>query len=183
MQPWVKDLLQVFGTKKASPKAAAPRPPPKPAKPTLAPKAQSNSAGNGLEKAQTLDTESQEPATPPHDFEEHATQTQSVVSIQSSTPASPAVSSTVASLRGPQQGAAASSSGLKRPASKMKKPASKVQKVSEAWKQSPSFGFVKATEATAKSYIVSRESMKENCHLLVMSQPMPPTATTKWLTS
>lgn len=89
MQPWVKDLLQVFGTKKASPKAAAPRPPPKPAKPTLAPKAQSNSAGNGLEKAQTLDTESQEPATPPHDFEEHATETQSVVSIQSSTPASP----------------------------------------------------------------------------------------------
>jgi hypothetical protein len=65
----------------------------------------------------------------------------------------------------------------------MKKPASKVQKVSEAWKQSPSFGFVKATEATAKSYIVSRESMKENCHLLVMSQPMPPKATTKWLTS
>ena len=65
MQPWVKDLLQVFGTKKASPKTAAPRPPPKPAKPTPAPKAQSNSAGSGLEKAQTMDTESQEPATPP----------------------------------------------------------------------------------------------------------------------
>ena len=167
MQPWVKDLLQVFGTKKASPKTAAPRPPPKPAKPTPAPKAQSNSAGSGLETAQTLDTESQEPATPPHDFGEHATETQSVVSIQSSTPASPAVSSPVASLRGSQQGAAASSSGLKRPASKMKKPASKVQKVSEAWKPSPSFGFVKATKATAKSYIVSRESMKENYHLLV----------------
>jgi len=62
---WVKDLQQVFGTKKASPKAAAPMPPPKPAKPTPAPKAQSNSAGSGLEKAQTMDTESQEPATPP----------------------------------------------------------------------------------------------------------------------
>jgi hypothetical protein len=43
----------------------------------------------------------------------------------------------------------------------MKKPASKVQKVSEAWKPSPSFGFVKATKATAKSYSVSRGSMKE----------------------
>ena len=167
MQPWVKDLLQVFGAKKASPKAAAPMLAPKHAKPTPAPKAQGNSAGSGLEKAQTLDTESQEPATPPHDFGEHATETQSVVSTQSSTPAPRAVSSPVASLKGSQQGAAASSSGLKRPASKMKKPASKVQKVSEAWKPSPSFGFVKATKATAKSYIVSRESMKENYHLLV----------------
>ena len=95
MQPWVKDLLQVFGAKKASPnKAAAPMPPSKPAKQTPAPKAQSKSAGSGLEKAQTIDTESQEPATPPQDFEEHATDTQSVVSIQSSTPASPAFSIT-----------------------------------------------------------------------------------------
>ena len=179
MQPWVKDLLQVFGTKKASPKTAAPRPPPKPAKPTPAPKAQSNSAGSGLETAQTLDTESQEPATPTQDFEEHATETQSVVSIQSSTPASPAVSSPVASLRGSQQGAAASSSGLKRPASKMKKPASKVQKVSEAWKPSPSFGFAKSNQSNCqKLRCIQGKHERElspsgECHIPCLPQPPP----------
>ena len=137
MQPWVKDLLQVFGAKKASPKAAAPMLAPKPAKPTPAPKAQSNSAGSGLETAQTLDTESQEPATPTHDFEEHATETQSVVSIQSSTPAPPAVSSPVASLKGSQQGAAASSSGLKRPASKMKNQHPKCRRYQKLGSQVP----------------------------------------------
>eukprot|EP00435_Cladocopium_sp_Y103_P072095 s298_g39.t1 len=167
MQVWVKDLLQVLEKKKARPKAAAPNPLSKCAKPIPAPKAQSNSAGSGLEKAQTMDTESQGPATPPQGLEGDANETHSVVSIQSSAPALSAVSSPVASLRGLQQGAAANSSGLKRPASKMKKPASKVQKVSAAWKPSPSFGFVKATKAKAKSYIVSRESMEEDFHLLV----------------
>ena len=123
MQP----LGERFGCKCLEQRRLAPRllPPgllPNLQKPTPAPKAQSNSAGSGLETAQTLDTESQEPATPTHDFEEHATETQSVVSIQRLYPQHPLLSpAPVASLRGSQQGAAASSSGLKRPASKMEK--------------------------------------------------------------
>ncbi len=49
-----------------------------------------------------------------------------------------------------------------------KKPA--IQKCSHAWKESPSFGLVKCTKATSKSYIQFRKAMGEKFSLLVNVQ-------------
>ena len=157
MPPWVKDLLHVLKG------ATSPSKPP------------SQQGGGGLNMAPKpraiIEMQPKPAEEPVRDESPAPSDHQSAISIHSSAAPSlgTAASSQVVSLSGPQQAEPAASTGKKRPAAS-KKPAAKVQKVSEAWKASISFGFVKATKAKSKSYIQARPAMAENFTCLVNVQ-------------
>ena len=157
MQPWVKELLVVL-----SQQQDGVDPPPK-----RLSGGKAGSSASGLQKAKTKAVSNIEEVLPPPS-------PTSVVSIAPSLHT--AVSSPVVSLQAMEEkeqseslkkpAAAVSSSGLKRPAKKI----AKVMKASMAWKPSPSFGFVKETKASSKSYIQFKKSMGEKFSLLVNVQ-------------
>ena len=155
MQPWVRELLDVLNApSQRGSGASSSRAPPTPEPPTPPGSPASTEA----------------PAIP-------FSQPESIVSICSSAVACSegAVSSTVASLSGLPKAQAKAANILHKPAAAKKTAAVKkkpatvkpVQKLGNAWKESPSFGFVKPIKATAKSYIQFKEGLGGTFSLLV----------------
>lgn len=143
----------------------------------------------GLGKAEKLASSSKQvvaavPDETPSDLADGLEPSQEVdcISLSSSGPLSP--STQVASLSGNlpedmvssgalQKPAASTAGASKRPASALgglHKAKKKVRQMQKSWKASPSFGFVKDTVASEKSYIVSKKTLDEKPTCLVNVQ-------------
>ena len=142
------------------------------------------SPGEGLRKAQPKVSKVCAPGPESADSEEASILPSDVEIVSSSevAPSSAAASTPVASLRSsPCKKPAAGSGSLKaqgkakaKAKSKAKaKAKSKVLKSGETWKTSPSFGYVKITHATEKSYIQFRKTPEDKFALLVNVQGLP----------